>query len=311
MQRIVSAVLTAAAIMPMSGAATAESPAPASSETHSVREVTLWPGGEPPLSTESEPDHPRLIVQTVASETPTAAMVIVPGGGYGGLAIGHEGHEIAQWLARHGIATAICVYRTRGRGGNGGAGYGHPAPMNDAHRAIATVRANADQWNVDPGRIGVIGFSAGGHLVSTICTRVREPDPKSDDPVRRASAKPNLAIVAYPVITMDQPYTHGGSVRNLLGKDPSKDQLVAMSNERHVTADTPPTFLFHTVEDQAVDVRNSLDYARGLSDAGVPFEMHIFPEGRHGVGLAADVEGPKQWPSLAIDWLRRQGFVDR
>lgn len=285
--------------------AQAESPKPIA--------MPLWPDGVPGVSTANpgEGDTPQLFLTQVESDTPTAGVVILPGGGYHGLAIGHEGYEIAQWFHSMGITSAICTYRVRGKG-NDGQGYGHPHPMNDAQRAIQTIRANAEQWNVDPDRIGVIGFSAGGHLCSTVSTKFQEGTPDADDPIRRVSSRPNFSILCYPVIAFGKEYTHKGSQRNLLGADASEDLIASLSNETQVTEKTPPTFLFHTAEDSAVAVENSVQYFLGCQKAGVPAELHVFPKGRHGVGLGRDQKGADQWPELCKQWLTRLGMtIDR
>lgn len=264
----------------------------------------LWPEGAPGVTTDGEGDHPQLMITRVKSGIPAAAVVILPGGGYHGHAMGHEGHEFAEWFHSLGVTSAICTYRLRGKG-NDGKGYGHPAPMMDAQRAIQTLRSRAKELNIDPNRIGIIGFSAGGHLCSTVSTKFAEPDLNSDDPVKRVSSRPDFSILCYPVIGFDKPYTHRGSQRNLLGEDPGPELVASLSNETQVSERTPPTFIFHTQEDAAVPVENAVHYYLACKQHGVPAEMHIFPKGRHGLGLAQDIEGANQWPALCADWLRR------
>lgn len=282
--------------------------APALADPPVSQKQPLWPGLPPGTTETGEGDVPQLIITQVESEEPTAAVVILPGGGYGGHAIGHEGYDFAAWFHDHGITSAICTYRLRGKG-NSGRGYGHPAPMDDAQRAIQTLRANAKSLNIDPERIGVIGFSAGGHLASTVSTHFAEPDPDSEDPIARVSSRPDFAILCYPVIAFDKPHTHRGSQRNLLGNDPDPGLVASLSNERQVTSQTPPTFLFHTGEDKAVPVQNSIDYYLACLKEGVPAELHVFPQGRHGLGLAKGNEGARAWPALCADWLRGLGVV--
>ena len=183
--------------------------------------------------------------------------------------------------------------------------------MLDAQRAVQTLRARAKELNIDPQRIGAIGFSAGGHLCSTISTHFAEPDASSHDPIARVASRPDFAILCYPVIVFDQTITHKGSQRNLLGENPDPKLIEFLSNERQVTERTPPTFLWHTAEDQAVPVENSVQYMLACHKSGVPVELHIFPKGRHGLGLAADTPGASQWPALCEDWLRRIGIVTR
>lgn len=268
----------------------------------------LWPSGAPAAGGEKDGDRPQLIITQVESDVPTAAVVILPGGGYHGHAMGHEGYQFADWFASMGLTSAICTYRLRGKG-NEGKGYGHPQPMQDAQRAIQSLRARSKELNIDPDRIGVIGFSAGGHLCSTVSTHFLVGDPTAQDPVVRVSSRPDFAILCYPVIAFDKPYTHRGSQQNLIGANPSPELIELLSNERQVTKDTPPTFLFHTAEDKAVPVENSLQYYLALQKHGVLSELHIFPKGRHGVGLAQQLPGASQWPDLCQAWMRRIGVV--
>ncbi|QDS92694.1 Acetylxylan esterase precursor [Roseimaritima multifibrata] len=270
---------------------------------------SLWPDGAPGVEGKGEGDDPQLIITKVESEGPTAAVVILPGGGYGGHAIGHEGHAFAEWFHSMGISSAICTYRLRGKGNNG-KGYGHPVPMQDAQRAIQTLRARAKELNIDPDRIGVIGFSAGGHLCSTVSTHFAEPIEDSDDPVQRVGSRPNFSICCYGVLSMGQPYTHQGSQRNLLGANPDPEVLASLDNPTQVTPETPPTFLWHTAEDTVVPVENSLKYYQACVANKVPVEMHLFNEGRHGLGLAQSIEGAKQWPGLCESWLKRLKMIN-
>ena len=271
----------------------------------------LWPGGAPDSpqnGSAQEGDVPKLILTRIESEQPTAAVVILPGGGYQNHAIDHEGHQFADWFASIGISSAICTYRHRGKG-NDGKGYGHPYPMLDAQRAIQTLRARSKEWNIDPDRIGVIGFSAGGHLCSTVSTHFAEADPDASDPISRVSSRPDFAILCYPVIAFDQSHTHRGSQRNLLGEHPDPQLIENLSNERQVSERTPPTFLFHTAQDKAVPADNSLYYYLACLKHGVEAELHVFPEGAHGLGLARNQPGASQWPELLHDWLKRLGMA--
>ena len=270
----------------------------------------LWPGTPPGVTVPSpaEGDTPELFLTRVESGAPTAGVVILPGGGYHGLAMSHEGYEFAEAFKSLGITSVICKYRVRGKG-NDTKGYGHPYPMMDAQRALQTMRANAEQWNIDPDRIGVIGFSAGGHLTSTVSTKFVDADPSATDPVLKVSSRPNFSILCYPVIGFSKPYSHGGSEKNLLGSDPDPKLVASLSNEDQVSDQTPPTFLFHTAEDPVVDVENSIQYFRSCQKHGVEAELHVFPKGRHGLGLAKEIEGAQQWPALCKDWLRRLGMT--
>jgi acetyl esterase/lipase len=281
---------------------------PLNGESPQLQREPLWPDGAPGSTGQAEGDVPELLFTIAESATPTAGVVILPGGGYQGHAIDHEGYQFAQWFKSLGVSSAICTYRTRGKG-NTGKGYGHPAPMLDAQRAVQTLRARAGELNLDPNRIGVIGFSAGGHLGSTISTHLAEPLASSPDSIARVSSRPDFAILCYPVIVFDKSSTHRGSQRNLLGEDPDPALIALLSNERQVSSQTPPTFLFHTGEDQAVPVENAVEYYLACKQHNVPAELHIFPQGRHGLGLAADEPGASQWPGLCVDWLRRLGVV--
>jgi len=263
--------------------------------------MPLWSDAVPGATGTTKGDVPQLILTRVDSETATAGVVILPGGGYHMRAIGHEGFQIADWFADMGIPSVICTYRVRGEG-NGDDGYGHPYPMMDAQRALQTVRERASEWNIDADRIGVIGFSAGGHLASTVSTHFADTE-------SGISSRPDFSILCYPVIALNADHTHKGSQKNLLGENADAALVESLSNEKQVTKDTPPTFLFHTGEDTVVPVRNSLVYYQACVDAGVPAELHVFPKGRHGVGLAAGFDGADQWPSLCRAWLTRRGMV--
>lgn len=273
---------------------------------NSVEPITqnLWEDSAPGAKGDEAKDQPRLIRYVVPETKSTGVgVVVLPGGGYGGLAMGHEGHEIAQWLNANGISAFICDYRHRGKG------YGHPAPMLDAQRAIRTVRTHAATWGVDPNRIGVIGFSAGGHLSSTVSTHFDAGDAKAEDPIDRVSCRPDFAILCYPVIAFDEPFTHRGSQRNLLGENPDPELIKKLSNEKSVTKENPPTFLFHTTDDQAVPVENAIVFYMALRRAGVPAEMHVFEPGRHGVGLAKGIPAVSEWSNHCLDWMRHHGWL--
>jgi len=272
--------------------------------------LRLWTGDATQAGGTEAIDSPVIHLYRVDSKQPTAAIVIYPGGGYGNLAMDHEGVQIARWFNDMGMTAAVCVYRHRGGGGNGGKGYGHPVPMLDAQRAIRTVRANASEWNVDASRIGVIGFSAGGHLASTVSTHHDQGNVNSDDKIDRVSSRPDFAILCYPVIAFDKPFTHRGSQKNLLGENADPALVASLSNESMVNAETPPTFLFHTAEDTVVPAANSIVYFTALQAAHVPAEMHIFEKGRHGVGLAANLPGADAWPNLCKAWLRSGKIIE-
>jgi acetyl esterase/lipase len=262
----------------------------------------LWPAGAPDAKGSEAKNKPALIIY-LPDKPSGVGIVICPGGGYGNLAMDHEGHQIGRWLNEHGIAGFICDYRHRGKG------YGHPAPLEDAQRAIRTVRSRAAELGVDPAKIGILGFSAGGHLASTAVTHFDSGDAQSSDPVLRASSRPDFGILCYPVIAFDQPFTHRGSQRNLLGEGASAELIASLSNERQVTAETPPCFLWHTWEDRGVPPENSVVFYQALLAHKIPAELHIYEKGRHGLGLAKDIPGTSAWPDACLAWLKNRGLL--
>ena len=230
-----------------------------------------------------------------------SAVVVCPGGGYGHLA-DHEGKPIAEWLNGLGVTAVVLKYRLA-------PAFHHPAMLEDAARAVRTVRSHGDDWQVDPKRVAVLGFSAGGHLASTIGTHFDVGHLDSADPVERLSSRPDRLILVYPVISMLPPHTHAGSKRNLLGDSPTDAQAIEFSNELQVTKDTPPTFLVHTDQDAAVPAENSLLFALALRKVKVPLELHLFEKGRHGLGLGPKEMAFSEWPGLCERWLDSQGFL--
>jgi acetyl esterase/lipase len=264
--------------------------------------LALWTQGAPGARGTQPEDVPSLQHYPAAPDKASgAAIVVCPGGGYGRLAP-HEGHDVALWLNRLGVTAFVLKYRLGPR-------YQHPSMMLDVQRAIRMVRARAGEWKVDPQRIGVMGFSAGGHLASTAATHFDDGNAQAGDPIDRASSRPDLAILGYPVITMTAPFTHSGSRKNLLGENPAPQLVEWLSNDKQVTAKTPPTFLFHTVDDGGVPVENSTMFAEALRRNKVPYEMHLFEHGRHGVGLAKDDPTLSIWATLLENWLRSRGFL--
>ncbi len=265
----------------------------------------LWPGGAPGAKGDQPADKPMLTIFLAPAEKNTgAAVVICPGGGYGGVAMDHEGRQVAQWFNSFGVSGFVLDYRHRKKG------YGHPAPLEDAQRAVRTVRARAAEFKVNPARIGIMGFSAGGHLASSVITHFDAGQADASDPLQRASCRPDFAILCYAVIAFDEPFTHRGSQTNLLGKDADAALVRSMSSEKQVTPQTPPTFLFHTDEDRGVPAQNSVAFYLALKQAGVPAEMHIYQNGGHGRGLAATIPGTCQWPKACEEWLRVRGLLD-
>jgi acetyl esterase/lipase len=267
----------------------------------------LWPKGAPGALGTAEKDIPTLTVYLPEpSKASGSAMVICPGGGYAGLAP-HEGADYARFLNESGIACFVLKYRL------GSSGYRHPAMLQDAARAVRTVRARASEWGVEGNHVGIMGSSAGGHLASTLLTHFDSGKPDDADPVEQQSSRPDLGILCYAVITMGQ-FTHQGSKNNLLGKDPPPDLVRDLSNELQVTKATPPCFIWHTWEDTAVPIENSLQFASALRQASVPFDLHIYQKGPHGIGLGSRERDPgpgrrQPWSSDCIFWLKAQGFV--
>jgi acetyl esterase/lipase len=266
--------------------------------------IPLWPQGAPGAVGSEPRDTPTLTVYLPKPEAATGASVVIcPGGGYGGLA-DHEGRPVAEWLNRLGVAGIVLKYRLGPR-------YHHPAMLQDAGRAIRTVRARAEEWKLDPKRVAILGFSAGGHLASTAGTHFDAGRDDAADPIERQSSRPDRMILIYPVVALATPYAHAGSRRNLLGDQPTPDVLTSLSNETQVTAQTPPAFLVHTFEDTAVPVENSLLFVMAMRKAGVPVELHLFEKGRHGLGLGGGDPAFKAWPDLCAAWLKGQGFLSR
>ncbi len=265
--------------------------------------MPLWPAGKVPGAIGmDDADVPTLTRYDPAPDQRTgAAMVVCPGGGYQHLAE-HEGAVVGQWLAQHGVTAFVLKYRLAPR-------YRHPAMLLDVSRAIRLVRHNAGEWGLDVGRVGVLGFSAGGHLAASVSTLGEEGDPNATDPIERQSARPDVSAPIYAVLTFAESYGHSGSRRNLIGEDAAPELVQQLSPDRQVTARTPPTFLFHTMDDPVVPVENSLAYAAALRRHGVPFELHIHERGRHGVGLAQDDRALRTWPMLCINWLALRGFA--
>ena len=270
--------------------------------------VYLWPGGAPGAKGQAEGDKPSLtIFLPEKGKTTSVGVVICPGGAYGHLATDHEGRQVGQWLNSLGIAGFMLQYRHHGSG----AGYGYPAPLQDAQRAIRMVRSRAAQWSLDPQKIGILGFSAGGHLASSAATHFDESFYEPNDAIDQVSCRPDFAVLIYPVITMREPYTHRGSVQNLLGRNPDPALVAKLSNETQVTPQTPPTFLVSTWEDTAVPCENSIQFYLALRKAKVPAELHIFDKGGHGLGLGRDGLAMSNWPMLCAEWFRARGLIEK
>jgi len=268
--------------------------------------IQLWPGDAPGALGTADHDIPVVAWWPAAdAKQPTAAMVVCPGGGYGGLA-DHEGSDYARWLNSQGIAAFVLRYRL------GSKGYRHPVMLGDVSRAMRLVRAEHARLGIDPARVGVMGSSAGGHLAVTLLTHGDDGDPAAADAIDRQPSRPALGVLCYPVVSMLPTNTHAGSKRNLLGEDPPEDLTRELSGELAVTDSTPPVFLWHTVEDKGVKLAGVLDLAAALSRHGRPFELHVYEKGPHGIGLGTRPYDPAKlhpWTVECRRWLAERGFA--
>lgn len=264
----------------------------------------LWPAGAPGAVGHEDLDIPTLTVYQPSRPQATGTMVVIcPGGGYRALAMDHEGHQVARWFTSRGVSAAIVKYRLGPR-------YRHPAPLQDVLRAIRVVRSRAAELQVRPDRVGVMGFSAGGHLASSAATLFDLAEAKVADGLEQTSSRPDFAILGYPVIVFGADVTHKGSQHHLLGETAPADLVARLSTDRQVTARTPPTFLFHTSEDAAVPPQNSVAFYLALENAGVPAELHIYEKGAHGVGLAPGDRELSSWPERLLGWMRGRGLLN-
>ncbi len=276
--------------------------------------IPIWPEGVPGAiagaAAEASPRDGWITNVQVPTLTPYpapathntgTAIVVWPGGGYAGLAIDKEGTAVARWLNTLGVSAFVLKYRLKE--------YGHPAPLRDVLRAIRIVRSGAAKWSIDPSRIGVLGFSAGGHLASTAGTLYGAPEGRTGAPLDAVSARPDFMVLVYPVISMKPPLAHAGSRENLIGKNPSPDLEIHLSTELQVTPDTPPAFLVHGGTDQTVAPENSLMFYEALRRARVPGELHLYEKGPHGVGLNAGYGPISDWPARCADWMEARGLL--
>lgn len=270
--------------------------------------IRLWEGDVPAALGKADHDIPTLTPFLPAEDKVSGlAIVVCPGGGYGGLA-GHEGEGYAKWLASNGISAFVLKYRL------GSKGYRHPVMLGDVSRAIRLVRSKASEWKIDPKRVGVMGSSAGGHLASTAVTHFDSGKPDSADVIEGQSSRPDFGVLCYAVISMQDGVTHAGSKRNLLGEAPSAELVEFLSNEKQVTKDTPPCFVWSTQEDKAVPVLNSLQFVMALEKAGVPYDFHVYQKGPHGIGLSEGRNGVPAndvhpWAKDLLFWLRQNGLL--
>jgi acetyl esterase/lipase len=264
-------------------------------------EILLWPKGAPGALGDRPEDKPSVTPYLATTASTGSAIIVCPGGGYSHLAE-HEGRPVAEWLNTLGIKAFVLKYRL------GPSGYRHPAMLQDAQRAVEYVRSHATEFGIDPTKIGILGFSAGGHVASSAGTHFVAGDANSADPVARVGSRPDLMVLIYPVVTMGE-FAHPGSRQNLLGTQPSQELIDLMSNEKQVTRDTPPAFLVHTANDATVPVENSIAFAEAMRKAGIGFELHVFQTGpKHGYGLAGGDPIVGIWPKLCEQWLRSHGF---
>jgi acetyl esterase/lipase len=262
----------------------------------------LWPNGAPLAQGTADDDIPTLATYLPAQNPTMTAVIVAPGGGYTHLSMEKEGSDVAKWLNAHGVAAFVLKYRL-------GPKYHHPVELGDAQRAIRTVRAQAAEIGIDPSRIGMWGFSAGGHLTASAGTLYDQGPPATADEIDKQSARPDFMILSYPVITMDPSYAHMGSRKYLLGDTPDPALANLLSPEKQVTAQTPPAFLYSTTDDGTVPVMNSIAFYSALIAKKVPAEMHIYAHGPHGTGLAQGFPDLKNWPDLLATWMRARGLM--
>ncbi|NYF80959.1 alpha/beta hydrolase [Granulicella arctica] len=268
----------------------------------SGKTILLWADGAPGAQGAADVDKPTLTVFLPASNPTRTGVVVAPGGGYQHLSMQKEGEDVARWLNARGVAAFVLKYRL-------GPTYRYPIELEDAQRAIRTVRANAAQYGIAADHVGMWGSSAGGHLTATAGTHFDNGNAGAADVVERQGSRPDFLVLAYPVITFEAPYAHTSSRKYLLGENPDPKLVDLLSDETQVTKDTPPTFLFATTDDGTVPVINSVLFYEALVKAGVPAEMHLFQHGGHGAGLAAANPALSVWPDLVIKWMRERGFA--
>lgn len=264
----------------------------------------LWKNGAPMAQGTAEIDQPTISTYLPASNPTRSAVIIAPGGGYAHLSMQKEGEDIARWLNAHGVAGFVLKYRL-------GPNYHHPVELGDAQRAIRTVRSRAAELGIAPDRIGIWGFSAGGHLAASAGTLFDRGPVAEADAIDKLSARPDFLVLAYPVITLEEPSVHKGSLKYLLGDTPDPALIQLLSPQKQVTKDTPPTFIYTTTDDAVVPVMNSVMFYTALIEAKIPAEMHIFAHGPHGTGLATGFPDLKIWPDLLATWMRSRGYMEK
>jgi acetyl esterase/lipase len=283
--------------------ASGQAPAPAAPILQEPQTILLWPAGAPGALGQDDADKPALTIYMPPNTTgPLTAVIIAPGGSYQRLSMNLEGREPANYFNAMGMAAFVLRYRLGPR-------YHHPIELGDAQRAIRTVRARAEEWHLARDRIGMMGFSAGGHLASTASTRFDTGHPDAADPIDRVSSRPDFAILGYPVISFVEAWTHQGSKTALLGDSPDPVLARSLSTDIQVGPSSPPTFIYQTNADTTVPAENAIAYFLALRKAGVPAELHVFKDGRHGTGLGLTDAALSEWPKLLANWLRGSGFV--
>lgn len=300
--RTLSPLIAAAALHAADAPATPPKTPPPPSLVTTIPEnsIRLWEGAAPGALGDRPQDIPTLTPFPLPEGVKAngASMIVLPGGGYSGLAA-HEGPGYAEWFAKHGVTAYVLRYRL------GSQGYHHPIELGDITRAVRLVRSWAKRDGLDPARVGVIGSSAGGHLASSIATHFDAGKADATEACERESSRPDLVILCYPVITFGE-FAHAGSRTQLLGANPAPELVQLLSSELQVTKDTPPCFLWHTVEDRTVPVENSLLFASALRKAGVPFSLHIYEKGAHGLGMRP---GSPPWPDQLLYWFKERKFI--
>jgi acetyl esterase/lipase len=265
--------------------------------------IPLWSGAAPGAQGTEDKDIPT-ITAYLPRTTPQgmAAVIICPGGSYVSLAMNHEGRQVANYMNSLGVMAFVLKYRL-------GPKYHHPVELGDAQRAIRMLRLHAAEWRIATDRIGILGFSAGGHLAMSASTHFDAGQAGASDAVDRVGSRPDFSVLGYPVISLVEPWTHKGSRNNLLGLDPDPELAKSLSGEQAVTKETPPTFIFQTNADTTVPAENAIYYFLALRKAGVPAELHVFEKGPHGMGLAMEDPANSEWSKLLTNWLRLHAVI--
>jgi acetyl esterase/lipase len=304
-QTIINTIISALVVtLASTGVSTQTTPARPANANAEPETILLWPDGAPGAIGNDEVDRPSLTIFRATRQPSGTAVIVAPGGSYTGLSMNHEGRFVAGLLAASGVTAFVLKYRLGPR-------YHHPIELGDAQRAIRLVRTRAADFGISPDRIGMMGFSAGGHLTATAGTHFDAGASGAADPIDRASSRPDFLILAYPVISFDPAIVHANSMRNLLGERPDAKLVDDLSNDLRVTPQTPPTFLFHTNADAGVVPEHSVRFYLALRRNNVPAELHIFENGPHGVGLALNDPALSAWSTLLREWMRGRGLLTK